>query len=70
MAQKRRPKGGQRSVVMADEGFRKGFMEAQIYLRSLHIAAVEIDNPFELYLFEAFAAMAFETSEWNTFRTH
>ena len=33
-------------------------------------AYVDIENPLELYVFEAYAAMALGTFEWNTFRTH
>ena len=31
---------------------------------------VEIDNDFELFLFEVFASMWLNTDTWNTFRTH
>ncbi len=31
---------------------------------------VEIDNDFELFLFEVFASMRLNTDTWNTFRTH
>ena len=36
--------------------------------------AIEISNPLELYLFEAYCAMeldtGFDTGGWNTFETH
>jgi hypothetical protein len=70
IAQLKCPTGGQRSVAMEAECFKAAFSEAQAYLRSLHVATVQIDNPLELYVFEAFASMALGTSEWNTFRTH
>ena len=41
-----------------------------VYLRSLNVAFIEIGNPLELYLFEAYCAMELDTSEWNTFETH
>jgi hypothetical protein len=55
---------------MGDAVFQDEFMKAQQYLRELSVAFIEIDNPLELYVFEAYASMALETSEWNTFRTH
>ncbi len=70
IAQRRCPTEGQRSTAMETECFKAAFSEAQSYLRSLNVAAVPIENPLELYVFEAFAAMALRTSEWNTFRTH
>ena len=36
----------------------------------MSVAFIEIENPLELYVFEAFAAMTLGTHEWNTFRTH
>jgi hypothetical protein len=34
------------------------------------VAAVKIENPVELYVFEAYVAMKLGTSRWNTFKTH
>lgn len=59
-----------RKLVMGAKGFPNAFEKSQTYLRSLSIGAVEIKNPLELYVFEAYAAMALGTAEWNTFRTH
>ena len=59
-----------RKLVMKATNFRVAFQKSQTYLRSLSIGAVEIKNPLELYVFEAYAAMALDTAEWNTFRTH
>jgi hypothetical protein len=70
IAQKKCPTKGQRSAAMETERFMTAFSEAQGYLRALDVGAVQIVNPVELYVFEAFAAMALGTSEWNTFRTH
>ncbi|RFP67079.1 GIY-YIG nuclease family protein [Hymenobacter lapidiphilus] len=61
---------GTRKTAMLDYAFGDHFHLAQAYLRSLSVATVEIDNPLELYVFEAYAAMELETAEWNTFRTH
>lgn len=70
IAQRRRPTKGKRAANMEIADFRVAFDEAQAYLRRLNVAAVRIDNPLELHVFEAYAAMALGTSEWNTFRTH
>ncbi len=70
IAQRRTPKQGKRAEVMKDAEFKKAFSAAQQYLRSLDVAFVEIDNPLELYVFEAYAAMELKTHQWNTFRTH
>lgn len=59
-----------RSAAMADEGFQAHFEAAQEYLRGLNVAFIEIANPLELYLFEAYCATELDTSEWNTFETH
>jgi hypothetical protein len=55
---------------MENAAFRTAFVAAQKYLRRLDVAFIEIENPLELYVFEAFASMELDTSEWNTFRTH
>ncbi len=70
IAQRRRPTPGDRSKVMKNPEFQREFASAQTYLRSLNVAFVEIQNPLELYVFEAYAAVELGTHEWNTFRTH
>lgn len=70
IAQRRCPTSGHRNHVMQQEAFQSAFSEAQLYLRSLRVAFVDIENALELYVFEAYAAMHFGTHEWNTFRTH
>lgn len=70
VAQRRRPTKGKRSEVMNDAIFGGEFEKAQQYLRGLNVAFIEVSNPLELYVFEAYAAMALDTGEWNTFRTH
>lgn len=71
MAKKRHDEAfGTRKNAMKDAGFRGKFKDSQEYLRGLSIAAVEITDPVELYVFEAYAAMALKTVDWNTFRTH
>jgi hypothetical protein len=70
IAQRRLPTRGKRSAVMNTPDFKKVFASAQSYLRSVHVSFVQIENPLELYLFEAFAAIELGTHEWNTFRTH
>ena len=61
---------GTREAAMSDTDFGTEFKASQEYLRTLLVAAVAIENPLELYVFEAYAAMTLKTSEWNTFRTH
>lgn len=59
-----------RSEAMQDPLFGTSFTEAQSYLRSLHVATIEIKNPLELYVFEAYCALELDTNQWNSFKTH
>lgn len=70
MAAKQSPHEVTRSQAMQDITFKSAFDAAQTYLRSLNCATIAIDNPLELYLFEAFCAMELDTAVWNTFVTH
>lgn len=70
VAQRRLPTKGHRSKVMENAEFQAAFSAAQAYLRGLDVAFIEIQNPLELYVFEAYAAMELDTCDWNTFRTH
>ena len=70
IAQRRLPTSGKRSEVMNQPQFQREFAAAQMHLRSLQVAFVEVQNPLELYVFEAYAAIELCTHEWNTFRTH
>jgi hypothetical protein len=70
MANEKVPHEQTRSDAMKDPAFRAAFDEAQTRLRNCDVAFIEIPNPLELYLFEAYCAMALDTKEWNTFRTH
>jgi hypothetical protein len=70
IAQRRLPTSGGRTVAMATPAFQAAFAKAQRYLGRLTVAFIAIENPLELYLFEAYAAMSLGTHEWNTFRTH
>ena len=70
IAKRRRPTKGKRSKVMNIPEFKEAFASAQSNLRSVKVSFVQIENPLELYLFEAFAAIELSTYEWNTFRTH
>ena len=58
------------AAAMADPAFRKIFDARRKYLLGLNVAVVEIPNPVELYIFEAYAAMELDTAYWNTFATH
>lgn len=70
MANEKAPHGKTRGEAMLDPTFRAAFNDAQTLLRQCTVAFIEIVNPLELYLFEAYCAMALDTCEWNTFRTH
>ncbi|MES2398375.1 MAG: GIY-YIG nuclease family protein [Pseudomonadota bacterium] len=70
MAQRGLPTKGKRADAMQVTAFQQEFSKAQSFLRSLHVAFIEIENPLELYVFEAYAAVKLCTHEWNTFRTH
>jgi hypothetical protein len=59
-----------RSDAMKDAAFRTAFDHARALLQDCSVAFIGIDNPLELYLFEAYCAMELDTYEWNTFRTH
>ena len=69
-ASKEYPHELKRDQAMKDGKFYAAFLTAQLKLNTMSFAFVEITNDLELYLFEAYAAMEFDTSTWNTFRTH
>jgi hypothetical protein len=70
LAKEKVPHERTRREAMQDPVFRAAFDDAKILLRGCTVAFIEIPNPLELYLFEAYCAMALDTCEWNTFRTH
>jgi len=70
IAASRQPHKMTRTEAIADKDFHAVFTESQHYIQALSVAFIEITNPLELYLFEAFCAMELDTSEWNTFKTH
>lgn len=55
---------------MQDPAFQAHFSNARAYIAGLSVAFIEIINPLELYLFEAYCAMELDTAKWNTFETH
>ncbi|WP_445178773.1 hypothetical protein [Pseudomonas sp. McL0111] len=59
-----------RAKAMDDPLFGTSFAEAQTYLRSLQVAAIDIQNALELYVFEPYCALALDTHQWNSFETH
>lgn len=59
-----------REKAMKNSIFMEAFDAAKALIRNSSVAFIEIENPLELYLFEAYSAMELETGEWNTFRTH
>jgi hypothetical protein len=70
MAEQQNDPGGTRDQNMVNPAFRLLFEAAQKRLEACSIATVQIDNPLELYVFEAYAAMELRTVEFNTFGTH
>lgn len=67
---KRPKKSLTRAKAMQDPLFGTSFAEAQKYLKTLQVAFVEIANPLELYVFEAYCAIELDTHQWNSFDTH
>ncbi len=61
---------GMRSAAAEDVAYAEAFKRAKARLTKGKVAFVEIDSPVELYLLEVYAAMEFDTSEWNSFATH
>jgi predicted GIY-YIG superfamily endonuclease len=70
MAATRNPHNGTAKEAMKNKVFRRRFDESRQELLSMSVAFIEIINPLELYLFEAYCAMMLDTCKWNTFRTH
>jgi hypothetical protein len=70
MACQKAPHKLTRTAAMKNPIFWQAFDEAKRLLMNSRIAIVEIQNPLELYVFEAYCAMKLDTCEWNTFRTH
>ena len=74
IAAMRHPHGMTAANAMKDDGFKARFEETREYLKSLNVAFIEIENPLELYLFEAYCALELDTSfdagGWNSFETH
>lgn len=58
-----------RSEAMQDPLFGMSFAEAQSCLRSLQVAAIAIENPLELYVFEPYCALDLDTHQWNSIET-
>lgn len=59
-----------RAKAMQDPLFGTSFADAQAYLRSLQVATITVENPLELYVFEAYCALELDTNQWNSFETH
>lgn len=59
-----------RNEAMQNDKFSKAFEDAKACLKSLHVAFIPIEDDVELYLFEVYCAMEFDTAKWNSFRTH
>jgi predicted GIY-YIG superfamily endonuclease len=70
IASENKAHGLQRKAAMKDSEFKNEFDRAKDYLKSMHVAFIEIKNDLELYLFEVYCAMDLKTVNWNTFRTH
>lgn len=59
-----------RADRMKDPRFSLSFAKAQERLRATSVAYMEIENPFELYVFEAYCAAELKTEQFNSFETH
>lgn len=70
MACKDFPHEMKRNEAMQHEKFLQKFTVAQMRLREMSVAFIEIMNDLELYLFEVMASVQLDTADWNTFRTH
>ncbi len=70
IAKRRHPHDLSRNKAMDDSKFSAAFEEAKTYLKSLNVAFIPIEDDVELYLFEVYCAMEFNTAKWNSFRTH
>lgn len=64
------PHNQSRDEAMQTLAFQAHFSNARAYIEGLSVAFIEINNPLELYLFEAYCAMELDTAQWNTFETH
>lgn len=64
------PHGQNRDEAMVNPEFMQYFENAKSRIAKMQVAYVEIDNPLERYVFEAYAAMKLDTCAWNTFETH
>ncbi len=58
------------AAAMKDPVFKQAFEDAKKRLKGCSVAFIKIEDDLELYLFEAYCAMALGPLEWNTFRTH
>lgn len=74
IAKTRNPHGLTAANAMKDQAFRMKFEDARKFVLGLNAALVEIDNPLELYVFEAYCALeldtGFDAGGWNSFETH
>ena len=64
------PHNQNRDAARQAPAFQTHFSNARAYIAGLGVAFIEIINPLELYLFEAYCAMELDTAQWNTFETH
>lgn len=55
--------------AMKDDAFMRRFAAKKDFLKTLHVAFIEIDDPIGMHLFEVYCAMELDTSFWNSFRT-
>ncbi len=62
--------GKKRSDHMEDPDFLEAFDKAQDRLKRCKVAFIEISDAVTRYLFEVYAAMQYDTKEWNHFETH
>lgn len=70
MASKALGINGKRDELMENPLFLKLFVEMKERLRLMKVSFVQVENDVELYLLEVYASMHYDTSIWNTFKTH
>jgi predicted GIY-YIG superfamily endonuclease len=70
MATRRTGHTMRRSAAMEDAAFLEQFAKAKSDIGRMKVAFIEIEDPLERHMFEAYAAQELGTGEWNSFETH
>lgn len=59
-----------RALLQADSDFASHFDAARASVAAMNVQFIELADPIERTLFELYAALAFDTVEFNSFETH